>query len=117
MNATPVGPLSGPGTPGDLANPVCPGQWPTLYPVDETPEERELRVISARRKRRAEADADDLAAQRSAIVAALDAGVKQVRIVAITGFTREYIRRIALEERAAAHAESPAVADQQEQPR
>lgn len=62
---------------------------------------RELRIISARRNRRANADAPDIAAQRRAIVAALDSGAKQVEIVAVTGFTREYIRRIALEERAA----------------
>lgn len=72
---------------------------------------RTLRVISARRARRAAADADDLKEQRAAIVAALDAGARQVQIVQITGFTREYIRRIALEERAAAHAPT---AEQQE---
>jgi len=72
---------------------------------------RELRVISARRNKRAAADAPDIAAQRRAIVAALDAGARQVQIVQITGFTREYIRRIALEERAAAHAPT---AEQQE---
>lgn len=108
MNATSVGT---PGLPPPSDTPVCHDEWPTLYAVDETPEERALRVISTRRMKRAAADAADLAEQRAAIVAALDAGVKQVRIVAITGFTREYIRRIALEARAATHSPT---AEQQE---
>lgn len=35
--------------------------------------------------------------QRQAIVAALDAGIRQVELVGLTGFTREHIRRISEE--------------------
>lgn len=70
-------------------------QWPTLCPVDATPEERQLRAATARRKR---LDAQLKAArmeERAAMLAAMDAGLKQVQVVAITGFTREHIRRLA----------------------
>jgi hypothetical protein len=65
--------------------------------VDATPEERQLRTMSARRKR---LDAQLLTAradERAAILAALDSGMRQVQVVSITGFTREYIRRIKAE--------------------
>lgn len=69
-------------------------EWPTLYPVDETPEEQQLRAISTRRKRQAAQLAVTRAEERAAVLAALASGTKQVRITAITGFTREYIRRM-----------------------
>lgn len=40
-------------------------------------------------------------AERAAIVVALDAGVRQVDIVEITGYTREHVRRLAEAERQA----------------
>lgn len=42
------------------------------------------------------------AAERAAIVAALDAGLRQVDVVKITGWTRETVRRLADAEREAA---------------
>lgn len=56
----------------------------------DTPEAR-LRLASARRKRLEAARLQE----RAAIVAALEAGMRQVDVVAITGFTREHIRRLA----------------------
>ena len=94
VDDNPVGTLSTL-TCGDT--PVGLDQWPTLYPVDATPEERTLRTASARRKR---LDAQLVAArtdERAAILAALDSGMRQVQVVSITGFTREYIRRIKAE--------------------
>lgn len=88
------------GTPSALTcddDPVGVDGWPTLYPVDATPEERQLRTMSARRKRLDAQLATARAEERDAIVAALDSGMRQVQVVAITGFTREYIRRIKAE--------------------
>lgn len=56
--------------------------------------EQRLRAASTRRKRLDSLIADARAEERAAILAALGEGMKQVEIVAITGFTREYIRRI-----------------------
>lgn len=69
-------------------------EWPTLYPVDATPEERKLRAASTRRKRLDAQLVTARAEERAAIVAAMQAGMRQVQIVSITGFTREYIRRM-----------------------
>lgn len=71
--------------------------WPTLYPVDATPEERQLRTASARRKRLDAQLVTARADERAAILAALDSGMRQVQVCSITGFTREYIRRIKAE--------------------
>lgn len=69
-------------------------EWPTLCPVDATPEEQQLRAISTRRKRQDAQLAATRAEERAAIMAALAVGMKQVKVCAITGFTREHIRRI-----------------------
>lgn len=62
--------------------------------------ETALRAASMRRKR-AERTVDEArAAERAAIVAALDAGLRQVDIVNITGWTRETVRRLAEKARA-----------------
>lgn len=81
--------------------PVGVDGWPTLYPVDATPEERVLRTVSARRKRLDAQIAAIRAEERAAILAALDSGTRQVQVCSITGFTREYIRRIKAERDAA----------------
>jgi hypothetical protein len=65
--------------------------------VDATPEERQLRTMSARRKRLDAQLATARTDERVAILAALDSGMRQVQVVSITGFTREYIRRIKAE--------------------
>jgi hypothetical protein len=62
--------------------------------------ETALRAASTRRKR-AERTVDEArAAERDAIVAALDSGLRQVDIVRITGWTRETVRRLAEKARA-----------------
>lgn len=62
--------------------------------------EAALRAATSRRKR-AERTVDDArAGERAAIVAALDAGLRQVDIVNITGWTRETVRRLAEKARA-----------------
>ena len=70
---------------------------PTLYVV-ASPEVEHLRVVSARRKRRDALLASDREEERAAILAALASGTRQVEVCAITGFTREYIRRITRDE-------------------
>jgi len=75
--------------------------------VDATPEERQLRTMSARRKRLDAQLVTARADERTAILAALDSGIRQVQVCTITGFTREYIRRIKAE-RDAAPADSRA---------
>lgn len=87
-------PIGIPSRPGQFADLGGMDNWPTLYPVDDTPEERQLRAISARRKRQDATLAATRAEERAAILAALATGTKQVQICAITGFTREYVRRI-----------------------
>lgn len=70
-------------------------EWPTLCPVGATPEERQVRIDLTRLRRleiQTKAAREDVAAS---IVAALDAGTKQVQLVRITGYTREHIRRLA----------------------
>lgn len=62
--------------------------------------ETALRAASARRKRAERTVTDARADERAAIVAALDAGLRQVDIVRITGWTRETVRRLADAERA-----------------
>lgn len=91
QNGNQVGTHGRPPADDDL---VCLDERPTLYPVDDTPDEQRLRSISTRRKRIAAQLAAARSEERDAILAALAAGTKQVRITAITGFTREYIRRI-----------------------
>lgn len=104
-------PIGIPSRPGQFADQVGMDDWPTLYPVDDTPEERQLRAISARRKRQDASLAATRAEERAAILAAMATGTKQVQICAITGFTREYVRRI---ERGA-ESESPATAVEQQE--
>ncbi len=72
----------------------CLDRWPTLCPVDATPEEQQLRSLSARRKRLAGLVKTARAEEREAILAAHNSGMKQVQICRITGFTRDYVRRI-----------------------
>jgi hypothetical protein len=87
-----VGILSGQTVADDL---VGIDEWPTLYPVDATPSEKRLRAASTRRKRLDNLLNEARAEERAAIVEAIEAGMRQVQVVTITGFTREYIRRIA----------------------
>jgi DNA-directed RNA polymerase specialized sigma24 family protein len=63
--------------------------------------EAALRAASTRRKRAERAVTEARADERAAIVAALDAGLRQVDIVRITGWTRETVRRLADAEREA----------------
>jgi DNA-directed RNA polymerase specialized sigma24 family protein len=69
-------------------------RWPTLCSVDATPEEQKLRSVSGRRKRLAAQIKDVRVEEREAILAAHHSGMKQVQICRITGFTRDYVRRI-----------------------
>ncbi len=69
-------------------------EWPSLCPVDAKPSEKRLRAASARRKRLDGLVAEARAEERAAILEAIDDGMRQVKVVSITGFTREYIRRI-----------------------
>lgn len=67
--------------------------WHTPCVIDRSPEEA-LRSATARRKR---AERSLREARRSEALAALDlleAGAKQSQVVAITGYTREHVRRI-----------------------
>src|SRR5690348_17102131 len=74
--------------------------WPTLCLVEATPE-AQLKAATARRKRiLKQAEAARLA-ERSAIMAALDSGIRQVDVVAVTGYTREHVRRLDAAEREA----------------
>ena len=62
--------------------------------MDDTPEERALRAISSRRKRLAAQIKALRAEERAAILAAHRTGSKQVKLCGITGFTRDYVRRV-----------------------
>lgn len=53
----------------------------------------------AKRQRAEQAVIEARAAERAAIVTALEAGLKQADVVRITGYTRETIRRLADAER------------------
>lgn len=63
--------------------------------VTGTGPESELRAATARRKRAEDRWRDARAAEARAILAALDAGLRQVDVVGITGYTREHVRRLA----------------------
>jgi hypothetical protein len=63
--------------------------------VTGTGPESELRAATTRRKRAEDRWRDARAAEARAILAALDAGMRQVDIVHITGYTREHVRRLA----------------------
>lgn len=69
--------------------------------MDET--HRELYAASQHRRALEIELEESRSEEREAIVAALDAGMKQAQVCEITGFTREHVRRIAIairEERA-----------------
>lgn len=57
--------------------------------------EKALRAATAKRQRAETAVVDARAAERAAIAAALDAGLRPVDVVKITGYTRETVRRLA----------------------
>jgi len=62
--------------------------------------EKKLRAALAKRQRAEQAVIEARAAERAAIVTALDEdGLKQADVVRITGYTRETIRRLADAER------------------
>jgi hypothetical protein len=72
------------------------GRRPCHTPcVTGTGPESELRAATTRRKRTEDRLRDARAAEARAILAALDAGMKQVDVVGITGYTREHVRRLA----------------------
>lgn len=54
----------------------------------------QLRAATARRKRNEGRLRDARSAEARAIRAALHSGIRQVEIVAITGYTREHVRRL-----------------------
>lgn len=61
-----------------------------------TQHEHAVREISLHR-RALEAELEEARTEeREAIVAALDSGMKQVQVCALTGYTREHVRRIAI---------------------
>lgn len=71
--------------------------WPTA--VEAGPSGRvldRLAVSSAKRKQLVAEREEARTAEREAIVAVLGAGMKQVQVCSITGFTREHVRRLAL---------------------
>ncbi len=56
--------------------------------------EAALRAATARRKQALKKAEDARLAERAAIYAALESGMRQVDVVAITGYTREHVRRL-----------------------
>lgn len=74
--------------------------------MDGTPE-AQLRAASGRRKRAMKQLENARLAERAAILAALEAGVRQVDVVEITGYTRNHVARLADEERVRADADQP----------
>jgi hypothetical protein len=64
----------------------------------------QLRAATARRKRSEGRLRDARSAESRAIRAALDSGIRQVEIVAITGYTREHVRRLAAAAEPVPHA-------------
>lgn len=74
--------------------------WPSLCLVAGTTE-AQLRAAVARLKRITKQEETARLAVRAAIVAALDDGMRQVDVAAITGYTREHVRRLADAEREA----------------
>lgn len=54
----------------------------------------QLRAVAARRKRHQRQAEDLRVTERSLILDALLAGERQVDVVAITGYTREHVRRL-----------------------
>lgn len=72
--------------------------------MDESPEERRIRLATAARKRAEERLAQARAEERAAITAAVDSGVmRQVEVCRLTGYTREHVRRLVLSEHEQAH--------------
>jgi ABC-type branched-subunit amino acid transport system substrate-binding protein len=67
--------------------------WHTPCVIDREPEEA-LRAATARRKRTERSLRDARKAEAFAALNLLEAGVKQSRVVEITGYTREHVRRI-----------------------
>ena len=67
--------------------------WPTLCVVDETLE-AQLKAASARRRRLMRQLDEARSVERALLFDALQAGGRQVEIVAITGYTREHVRRL-----------------------
>jgi hypothetical protein len=61
--------------------------------------ESALRAATARRKLALKKAEDARLAERAAIYAALEDGMRQVDVVAITGYTREHVRRLDAAER------------------
>lgn len=80
--------------PGGVHHPLGRTVWPTLWTVPDTPE-AQLKAATARRKRAVRQADAARAAERTAILAALESGMRQVDVVAITGYTREHVRRLA----------------------
>ncbi len=68
--------------------------------MESTPE-AQLRTATSRRKRLVKQAEVARLAERAAILAALEDGLRQVEVVAITGYTREHVRRLADAEREA----------------
>jgi hypothetical protein len=60
-----------------------------------TDPEKTLRAALTKRQRAERAVVDARTAERAAIVAALESGLRQADVVRITGYTRETIRRLA----------------------
>ena len=79
-----------------MTHPLGLAEWPTLYPVGASDDEREVRAVMARLKR-AENHVKAVRAEAAAVIAAkAEKGIRQVDLVRWTGYTREHIRRIAL---------------------
>lgn len=77
-----------------MTHPVGLAEWPTLYPVGASEDEREVRAVMARLKR-AEAHVKAVRAEAAEVIAAkAAAGRRQVDLVRWSGYTREHIRRI-----------------------
>ncbi|MBW0088265.1 hypothetical protein I4I73_03420 [Pseudonocardia sp. KRD-184] len=66
--------------------------------MESTPE-AQLRAATGRRKRLVKQAEAARLAERAAILAALEDGMRQVDVVGITGYTREHVRRLADAER------------------
>lgn len=83
-----------------LQDPVGQDQWHTALVVTVDPADARveaLRLSTVRYRRAAKAAEDARLAQYRAIATARAAGLRQNQIVAITGYTREHVRRIAAE--------------------
>lgn len=88
-DATYMRPQQGPGGRGPWHTPCVTGTGP----------DGRLRAATARRKQAVKKADDARLAERAAILAALESGLRQVDVVEITGYTREHVRRLAEAER------------------